>query len=127
MINSNNVFFAYTDGRVIHDVGWFFRAVKYAKQRVVRGYADCDIWDFNVFLGRIVAGGLNALEDEEHGFPERYGSAENWENELKRIAGLARKFADEYLDSGDTVDDEYKEIKNEVFDWVKENFEDLWD
>ena len=50
-------------------------------------------------------------------------AAENWKKELKRIAGLVRKLDTEEFDRPDNYDD----IKNEVLDWMRNNFDDLWD
>ncbi|MBR4240917.1 MAG: hypothetical protein IKR97_01715 [Eubacterium sp.] len=137
MKNKNNVLFAYMDDysrrksrRISHNIVCFFRNLKHAKQRVVRGFADCDTWDFNSFLRKVFADGLVCFAENEHGYPDKYGSYENWEKELKRIADLVRKLDDIYWDwdwEWKRADDEYKEIKDEVFDWLKENFDDLWD
>lgn len=125
MKNENNILFANMDG-YRHMSGKairFFRNFKYAKQRVVRGYADCDTWNFASFLRKVFADGLVYLSEINHGYPDRYGSAEKWEKELLRISGLVREL-DEFLDEFSETHDERK---NEVCEWLKENFDDLWD
>jgi hypothetical protein len=41
---------------------WFF-------QRGFRGYGDCDVWDFDLYLAKIISNGLKQLKKEEHGCP----------------------------------------------------------
>ncbi|MBR3439102.1 MAG: hypothetical protein IKH13_06345 [Clostridia bacterium] len=110
-------------GRLSKNIVCFFDNLKYAKQRAVRGFADCDTWDFNSYLKKLFADGLDYFAANLHSYPERYGSAENWEKELSRVASLVRK-----LDADDDErPDDYDEIKNEILDWMKDNFDDLWD
>ena len=123
MTNTNNVLFACMNKHAKGNIRRFIRNLKYAKQRIIRGYADCDVWDFNVFLGGIISGGLTALAGEGHSFPERYDNAGNWKNELIRISSLTAKLSA----PEDERPDNYGKIKNEVFEWLKENFDDLWD
>ena len=123
-MNKLNVF-SNTDGfgRISGNIEYFFDNIKYAKQRITRGFADCDVWDYNSYLKKLFADGLVYLADNLLSYPERYGSAENWKKELKRIAGLVRKLDTEEFDRPDNYDD----IKNEVLDWMRNNFDDLWD
>ena len=123
-MNKLNVF-SNTDGfgRISGNIECFFDNIKYAKQRITRGFADCDVWDYNSYLKKLFADGLVYLADNLLSYPERYGSAENWKKELKRIAGLVRKLDTEEFDRPDNYDD----IKNEVLDWMRNNFDDLWD
>ena len=123
-MNKLNVF-SNTDPfrRISRDIEGFFKSLKYAKQRVVRGFADCDIWDFSFYLKKLFADGLDSFAANLHSYPERYGSAENWEKELRRIASLVRKIDTEEFDRPDNYDD----IKNEFLDWMRDNFDDLWD
>ena len=109
--------------RLSKNTVYFFHNLKYAKQRVVRGFADCDIWDFSFYLKKLFSDGLDCIADDLHGYPESYGSVENWEKELRRIADLVRKLDVEEFERPD----DYDEIKNEVLDWMRDSFDDLWD
>lgn len=101
----------------------FFDNLRYAKQRITRGFADIDVWDFSFYLKKLFSDGLDCFADDLHGYPESYGSVENWEKELRRIADLVRKLDVEEFERPD----DYDEIKNEVLDWMRDNFDDLWD
>ena len=105
------------------NIVYFFDNLRYAKQRITRGFADCDIWDFNSFLKKLFADGLDCFAANLHSYPEHYGSAENRGKELIRVASLVRKLdADE-----DGRPDDYDEIKNKVLDRMRNNFDDLGD
>ena len=114
-------------GRLSKNIVYFFDNLRYAKQRITRGFAECDTWDFNSYLKKLFADGLVYLADNLLSYPERYGSAENWEKELKRVASLVRKLDEIYLENDCFEDDEYGAIKNEVLEWMRNNFDDLWD
>ena len=123
-MNKLNVFFNKDGfGRLSKNIVYFFDNLRYAKQRITRGFADIDIWDFSFYLKKLFADGLDGFADDLHSCPERYGSAENWEKELRRVVSLVRK-----LDTDeDGRPDDYDEIKNEVLGWMRNNFDDLWD
>ena len=57
----------------------FFRCIKWSRQRVHRGYADCDIWAMDSYLQRLIPDMLQALKDTRHGSPGHLG--ENYTNE----------------------------------------------
>ena len=41
----------------------FFRCIKWSWQRVTRGYADCDVWDMDYYLRRLIPDMLQTLRD----------------------------------------------------------------
>ena len=110
-------------GRLSKNIVYFFDNLKYAKQRVMRGFADCDTRDFNSYLKKLFTDGLDCFAANLHSYPERYGSVENWGKELRRVASLVRKLDVEEFERPD----DYDENKNEVLDWMRDNFDDLWD
>lgn len=62
-------------GRIKH----FIRCLKWSKQRIVRGYADTDVWDIGVYLQRLMPDMLKHLKDHRMGSPGFLG--ENYTNE----------------------------------------------
>lgn len=48
---------------------WFFRNIKWARQRIKKGYCDLDVWNFCDFHSFICAGALKELRDTGHGVP----------------------------------------------------------
>ena len=123
----------------------FFRNLKYAKQRIQRGYSDADLWNFDMYLQRVLSGGLRDLAKINSGYPGTYPSDEAWEQDLNDIADLVERFNpddifDDYranmklhITNGEFIKyyhkaaDEADEAKSIVFDWLKIHFDQLWD
>ena len=55
------------------------RDIKYAWQRIMRGYADCDIWSIDSWFLSVIPDMLLQLKDTRHGSPGILG--ENYTNE----------------------------------------------
>ena len=63
----------------------FFRNLKFARQRIKRGYADCDTWEMDAFLSVLISEMLIDLSQNSHGCP--YGKdEEGWKQELLNAA-----------------------------------------
>ena len=50
----------------------FFLNIKWFIQRGKRGYADCDIWQFDTYLAKIIFEGTRIIKDIKHGVPMLY-------------------------------------------------------
>ena len=76
----------------------FFRNLKFAKQRITRGYADCDTWNMDTYWSKLLHDMMYYLADNCNGYPCRLETndgtdrgAEVWEKELKEIGlGIPR-------------------------------------
>ena len=88
----------------------FGRCIKRSKQRIVRGYADSDIWNMYGYLQTLLPDMLEYLKINRFGSPGYLG--ENYTNEN----GSARKFAEEMISSG-TVEAIRKEKGNIRYDY----------
>lgn len=55
-----------------------FQDIKWFCQRGKRGWADCDVWDFNDYLAGIIIAGLERLKKEHHGC-----SSEFWDEKVE--------------------------------------------
>lgn len=102
------------------------RGIKWSWQRVMRGFADCDMWNFDRFLANAMIAGFRGLAADNHTYPYEYGTPEEWNKKLLETADKI-----EYGIDGSWVNlEDYKErraVLKEALDWVGENFEDLWD
>lgn len=109
------------------DIRHFFSCFRYAKQRMDRGYADCDLWDLSEYLLRIFETSLRDFadmlspENEIHSYPERYGSMENWVAELIRISAIVSEIRQPFFIS------DRREAEEEFAGWLRDNIFDLWD
>lgn len=74
----------------------FRRSFKYAYQRVTKGAADCDYWDWDHTLLIQFVQGLDWLINNSHGWPgnEEFPEYEDWVAYLKKMKVLFMK-ADE--------------------------------
>lgn len=67
-----------------------FRPFKWAWQRVTRGYADCDLWDMDRHLIKLLPQMLKQLSVSAKDYPQNvhlsFASATEWSDYLKNIA-----------------------------------------
>lgn len=85
------------------------RCIKWSCQRIVRGYAECDVWNMDGYLQRLVPDMLQDLKDNRNGSPSYLG--ENYTNE-------------EGILVNDTCHDEWDKIlDNMIFLWRESNEE----
>ena len=102
------------------------RMFKWAYQRVMRGYADCDVWDFDSFLINIIPAALRQLA-EGYSYPHEFNSPEEWSKWLIETAEL---FEQAYEGDFNCLKEEWEERQqklNKAFDRLKEQFGNLWD
>lgn len=98
-----------------------------------RGYADCDVWNFNDYLNDIMAGGLKQLS-EGMSYPG-IGEMDTWEKWQKALKINAERFENvrHYEDIGWENDKDYKKAEQvyaeqeKALKFVMKYFRDLWD
>lgn len=92
-----------------------FRELKWAKQRAIRGYADCDVWNMDVWFGYVVADMLDQLGDTANGWPDRdFKSFEDWKAWLHKTAAAIRMTRE---DQQDKINPYWEPYKNELDNW----------
>ena len=117
----------------------WFRSVRWFFQRGRRGWADCDIWNLDMYLTRILAHALPKLA-EGHGHPclleggdptdfdcaggeQKCVCNHNWVVELYRNAELFNR-----LDRGEFWNfDEEEVVCEEATSWLAKRWRNLWD
>lgn len=115
----------------------FFRSLKWSVQRIKRGYSDCDVWDFDQYITRVLADGLMQLALTAHGYPGsgEYSTMDSWEQALIEASNyfytyayedaLTNPFKDEFLkiydketedctEEDEIVLDNYFEVEREL-------------
>lgn len=65
--------------KILAKIKHFFKCVKWSKQRITRGYCDCDVWEMFSFLQTLISDMLQTLKDTRTGSPGYLG--ENYTNE----------------------------------------------
>lgn len=80
---------AYYLSHPVQFVRHLFRTFKWAWQRSIRGYADCDWWDTGNFLHLLIPAMLEKLSEDPHSYPysqnAHFGSVSEWQEYLKTI------------------------------------------
>ena len=65
----------------------FFRKCKWAYQRITRGYADCDLWDFDSYVADFLSSALTYFAEHHEGYPDSlFPTDEAWTAYLKEMA-----------------------------------------
>lgn len=74
--------------KILAKIKHFFKCVKWSKQRITRGYCDCDVWEMFSFLQTLIPDMLQTLKDTRTGSPGYLG--ENY-SILIKMAQLNRR------------------------------------
>lgn len=103
------------------------RAVRYAYQRVKRGYDDRSVWNLNYYLPKFLGEQLVTMAEIAHGYPGEHYPFDRWTADLRRHGSALITFHEEGDDAyGDNWDTIYVPAQ-EALRWVSENLATLWD
>lgn len=119
---------------------YFFRSLKWAWQRVTRGYADTDLWNLDMYLTYLLPAMFRSLADNGCGFPTDMDSYDEWKNYLYKMAQHFENANDEYY-SGPPIDtnkenwkkqwEEHKDYiiseREKGIEMLKKRWDNLWD
>lgn len=125
------------------NIKYFFGNLKFAWQRCVRGYADCDVWNMDTYLAQYIKAVLNHLENKGHGYPLEF-TEEEWKANLVEGQRLANQVLNSYDETeyvnclieknytklekvANEMDKNQKETISKMCDWLKENWIYLFD
>ena len=96
-----------------HPWKWFRqlgRNLRWACQRMVRGYADVDVYDMDRYLTRIIPPMLRAMADEAVGSyssREPYDTWEKWQAWLRQTADTVESLQENWAETKNEYDDAY--------------------
>lgn len=104
-------------------IKYFFRCLKWSKQRVFRGYADIDVWNMYGHLELLIPAMLEYLRDNRCGSPARL-ELENpgmdahalWSERLDEMIGLWRDACEDTCTKKNSYEDEYMKAFTEFTD-----------
>lgn len=100
--------------------------IKWFIQRGRRGFADCDVWDFDIYLSRIIKDGLKELKQWKDGYPCDV-SPKEWDKILSDIIytfETEEKCLEDFKHDSERNDDKRK---NRGWVLFKKYFHNLWD
>lgn len=128
------------DNRLVATIKHIGRCIKWSKQRIVRGYADRDVWDMCGYLQMLLPDMLEHMKKNRVGSPVFLGGNysddnchEEWDKILDRMIFLWRESDEEKCSKKKLYKDEQKLVqyrnkcKDEAMDLMKEYFFSLWD
>lgn len=148
-----NVFKYYSEIRPIYRLKYLPKKLKFAYQRITKGYCDMDVWNLESFYTLLFYDSLNELAETTHSYPYDFQTPELWSQTLKEMAehfynasadhndiplAIAAteafdKFRNDELNREEWLEKE-KELsnfreseKNKGLDMLKQYFFDLWD
>ena len=98
----------FTKGGLVSRMKHIRRCIRWSRQRIMRGYAECDMWNMDLYLQRLIPEMLQELRDKRNGSPSYLGEEyvneegilvndtchEEWDEILDRMIFLWRE-ADE--------------------------------
>lgn len=102
------------------------KQVRWAWQRVFRGWDDYSTWSLDVHLSRTLGQQLVAMADIAHGHPEVNGwdyTFETWTADLRRHGGALQLYSEGWVDDWETTG----EPAQAALHWVAEHLGALWD
>ena len=119
-------------------IKWLWKNHKWARQRVKRGYADCDVWELYGFIETVIENGLRQLADKHESIPQSFFEQANCDEELasKNYANYlnetANLFAEAINESNDpncwSTEAARRQLAlHRAFHRLEKVFFDLWD
>jgi hypothetical protein len=131
-LSNNPPYYLLRPWEFVHDLG---RDIKAFIQRGSRGWADCDVWNLNDYLRKILAGGLRRLAKEGISYPGigEMDTLEKWRSALrsnaKKLENVDYYEEDIYREKdkdGKLRENVYRDEK-EALKFVVKWFDHLWD
>ena len=116
----------------------FVRCIKWSRQRILRGYAECDRWGMDYYLQRLIPDMLQDLKDNRMGSPGHLGEIytnedgvtvndtchKEWDKILDQMIFLWREVDEETCSKKNPYEEEYYgasgEIKEKYFAAARE-------
>ena len=114
--------------------------IKYAYQRITRGFSDKDCFNGDVFIAGQIAGIMQWMIDNGHGVSTFYADDLDTPIEImveRRNADFTKiiEIFREYSENGPAINEDWKSEFGGVLDkdmaialqWLSEHFQELWD
>lgn len=103
----------------------FWRKFKGFFQRGLKGYAKYDLWDFDLYLCKIIGNGIKELAEKATGSPADI-SYENWVEILNKMSDGFLNFYEKEVNGEGACKEDNKKLK-ESLSLFKKYFKTLWD
>ena len=122
-MNELNVFKRKAYGRnPLEYIKYFGKQLKWAYQRITRGYCDADTWDLDYYYANLIGVTLKHLADNTISYP--YDSdPEEWKAYLTDLGNVFLSINNDEL----LTYEERQKLVEEGFNRIRDNYFDLWD
>ena len=92
----------------------FFRRLRWARQRAVRGYADTDVWDMDEWFLRVLPPMLRDLADSD-GYPgdPPFDTESKWTRWLNRMADDIESLQEDWGETRNEYEPEHRKLVEE--------------
>ena len=101
-----------------HPFEWMgdkWKELKWARQRVVRGYADCDMWNLDSWFAAVLPDMLNQFAEDAHGWPDgTFETFEDWQQWLRDTAAAIKMMREEEQDA---INPHWPAYQKELDNW----------
>lgn len=138
VMNQLNVFHIVKCRSIWRTIKNFPRCIKWAWQRVTKGYCDADTWDLDKYYPRLIKATLLAFKENNDGCPWDKSIAE-WDNLLQTVLDkLDYVISDpeeenpyppsdhHYYDFFDAEEAKRREVYRGILNFIADNSKDLW-
>ncbi len=112
----------------------FIRNVRWAYQRITKGYCESDLWNMDWWFLEIFPAMLREFINNADGYPgyDPYDTPEKWDDKINAIADVLESLKEEnwYKDSIVITEEEVLKRRKLITDTFKEIsyiFDNLWD
>lgn len=106
----------------------FPRRLKWAHQRVVRGWDDTSLWRLDGWLAKTLGAQLVEMSEIAHGYPDDDYPYERWVADLRKHGEALQHYAEfDFLESPDQWDADVYPAARDALRWVADNLGSLWD
>lgn len=101
----------------------FFRTIKWARQRAIRGFSDWDTWDLSLFYAKAITDSLRHFAKHVNSFPCRYNDCSEWQRAINELADLFDKVGIEPVSSPEAeaayakveaIYNQYRQVKGDT-------------
>lgn len=116
---------------VFHNIGQFFRNIKFAYQRITKGYADFDLWNLDYYIRAVLTKSINELADIAHGYPgvglfsdeqaKQDGYKDGYDRWVSYLKEMSRHFANSIEDEDENSESFklYEEMNSHIIDTIE--------
>lgn len=114
----------------LRNIKQFFRNIKWAYQRITKGYCDYDLWSIDNWISKLMHDALIEFESNCHGFPIEFENDKSeWNRILLSMADYFQKANIWYYDDPYNSENAClaEENKNKALELLERWYYHLWD